>query len=83
MKLLLLFILSFVMLSVLPVFWNQFQLVAFGFPFVYLEVSVRKSSDYEQQGYVVEILNFVYDLLIVAVVVWTFTKIRTAATNSI
>ncbi|RZK25814.1 MAG: hypothetical protein EOO43_04560 [Flavobacterium sp.] len=83
MKLLLLFILSFVMLSVLPVFWNQFQLVAFGFPFNYLKVSVIESSDGSTSIYQYEMLKLVYDLIIVAIAVWAFTRIRPIAKNRI
>lgn len=83
MKVLGLFVLSFALLSALPFLWNQFQFVEFGFPFVYMQRSIYKGSDYEQQGYVFEILNVVYDLIIVAIAVWAFTKIRPAAKNSI
>jgi hypothetical protein len=83
MKVLGLFVLCFGVLSVLPFLWNQFQFVEFGFPFVYLEVLVHESPDYVQQVYDFEILNLVYDLVIVAVAVWAFTKIRPAAKNSI
>ena len=83
MKVLGLFVLCFGVLSLLPFLWNQLQFVEFGFPFVYMQRSIYKGSDYEQQGYVFESLNVVYDLVIVTIVVWALTHIRTVAKNRI
>ena len=83
MKVLGLFVFCFGVLSLLPFLWNQFQLVEFGFPFVYMQRSVYEGSDYGQQGYIFQYLNLVYDLIISAIVVWALTHIRPVAKNRI
>lgn len=83
MKVLGLFVFCFGVLSLLPFLWNQFQLVEFGFPFIYMQRSVYEGSDYGQQGYIFQYLNLVYDLIILAIVVWALTHIRPVAKNRI
>lgn len=83
MKVLGLFVLCFGVLSLLPFLWNQFQSVEFGFPFNYLKVITRESADGYVSVYQYDILNFVYDLVIVAIAVWALTQIRPVAKNKI
>ena len=79
MKLAVLFVLSFVLISAVPFLWNQFTFVEAGFPFAYAKRSVIEVPGYSQSVYSYVIPYLVYDLILVAVFLWLFTKIRLAA----
>ncbi|MBT2621875.1 hypothetical protein [Chryseobacterium sp. ISL-6] len=70
MKFVIIFILSFIMVSALPFFWNQFSFVELGFPFPFLQ---RMTID-DPLGTTTVVpyfkLNFVYDLVLVGICVW-------------
>ena len=78
MKVFLLFILSFILLSALPFLWKKFQFVELGFPFVYMHRSVFESSGYNQYAYAFANLNLAYDLILVAIAVWISIRITAA-----
>jgi len=82
MKYFVIFILSFVLVSVLPFLWNQFSFVEAGFPFTYL-----KKTNYEGEtggGFMISfvLLNLAYDLVIAAIFVWILSYIRPYIKNN-
>jgi hypothetical protein len=81
MKVAILFVLSFVVISALPFLWNQFQFVEVGFPFVYVHRSVIESPEIVQHSYMYVTRYLLYDLILVAVSIWLFSKIRTVVGN--
>jgi hypothetical protein len=81
MKVVALFILSFFLVSALPFIWNQFTFVQVGFPFTYMQRSVIEMPEYSQSVYSFVKLNLVYDLIVMAIAVWGFTRLRTPVRN--
>ncbi|MEJ7560725.1 MAG: hypothetical protein WKF66_20610 [Pedobacter sp.] len=81
MKRVILFVLSFLLISALPFLWNQFSFVEAGFPFAFVKRSVIEVPGYSQSVYSYVIQYLVYDLILIAVSLWLFTKIRAAAKN--
>jgi hypothetical protein len=81
MKIALLFVVSFVLISALPFLWNQFSFVEAGFPFAYVKRSVIEIPGYSQSAYLYVIRYLIFDLILVAVSLWLFTKMRTAVKN--
>ena len=83
MKYILMFILSFVLISALPFLWNQFSFVEAGFPFPYLHITI---VDHPEMNYTVfryVKLNLVYDLALLGIFVWIITKYRTTIKTKI
>ncbi|MGY4385583.1 hypothetical protein ACVWYN_002623 [Pedobacter sp. UYP24] len=76
MKIALLFVVSFVLISALPFLWNQFSFAEAGFPFAYVKRSVVEIPGYSQSAYLYVLPYLVYDLILVAVSIWLFTKIK-------
>jgi hypothetical protein len=81
MKIALLFVVSFVLISSLPFLWNQFSFVEAGFPFAYVRRSVVEIPGYSQSAYFYVMRYLIYDLILVAVSIWLVTKIRTVVKN--
>ncbi|MGY4383473.1 hypothetical protein ACVWYN_000492 [Pedobacter sp. UYP24] len=75
------FILSFLLLSLLPFIWNQFSFIEAGFPFPYLEkVSyVGSSGTGTRVSFIV--LNLVYDLILAIGFAWIVIKIWSTIRN--
>jgi len=76
MKVLMLSILFFGVLSLLPFLWNGFQFVELGFPFVYLKKSVVEIPGYSQSVNSYNWSYLIYDLLLAAALSWLFDRIK-------
>ena len=76
MKLVILFVLSFVIISALPFLWNQFTFVEAGFPFPFVKISTIESEEYAQTVYLYDKLFMLYDLVLLAVVIWMISSVR-------
>lgn len=77
MKFVVLFILSFLLVSALPFLWNQFSFVEVGFPFPYLQRMTIEGSEFTSTTISFQRVNFAYDLILVGIFVWVLYKFRT------
>lgn len=82
MKFVVLFILAFVVISLMPFLWNHFSFVEGGFPFRYLEIRNSLSSDGTFLAVIFQINNLIYDLVIVAILTVVFIKFGTTIQKS-
>jgi len=62
------FILCFLLMSALPILWNQFSFVEAGFPFRYLFKKNFETADSSALLIASRPLNLLYDLLIAAII---------------
>ena len=76
MKIILLFILSFVLLSALPFFWNQFSFVEAGFPFPYLQKITIENPEMSSTIVTYSGLNLLYDLVLTGIFVWALYQFK-------
>lgn len=83
MKFVVIFILSFILVSALPFIWNQFSFVEAGFPFPYLQSVTFEGSISTATVISFVKLNLGYDLILVGIFVWVLFKFRTIAKSSI
>lgn len=76
MKYLLIFISAFVVVSFLPFLWNHFSFAEAGFPFPYMQKTliVGLSGTGTKVSFI--LLNFVYDFVIVAILVWIYKAFK-------
>jgi hypothetical protein len=83
MKFVVIFILSFILVSALPFIWNQFSFVEAGFPFPYLQRVTFEDSISTAKVISFVKLNLGYDLILVGIFVWVLFKFRTIEKSSI
>ena len=76
MKYVLAFVLCFILTSLLPLVWNHFSFNEVGFPFTYLQRTTIDVPEYSQTAYSFLKLNLIYDLSIMAIIVWGWFKLK-------
>jgi hypothetical protein len=76
MKYFVMLLLCFALMSSLPLLWNQFSFIEAGFPFPFLDKMYLETTAGSGLSVSFIILNLVYDLVIFALFVGTFTYIR-------
>ena len=76
MRYFLTFILFFLLMSALPLLWNQFSFVEAGFPFWYVQKKTVELPGYMQSAYYYQPLNLLYDLIVTAIFVWLLMYLR-------
>ncbi|ETZ24113.1 hypothetical protein N824_16370 [Pedobacter sp. V48] len=77
MKFVVIFILSFILVSALPFLWNEFSFVKAGFPFPYLQRMTFEDSEFTSTTISFLRVNFAYDLILAGIFVWVLYKFRT------
>ncbi|WP_285055368.1 hypothetical protein [Pedobacter ginsengisoli] len=70
MKFFITFILCLLLMSALPILWNQFSFVEAGFPFIYLFKKTFDAADGNALIIAWRPLNLLYDVLIAAILAW-------------
>jgi hypothetical protein len=70
MKFFITFILCFLLMSALPILWNQFSFVEAGFPFPYLFKKSIETAEMSALSISSRPLYLLYDLLIAAILAW-------------
>ena len=71
MKFFITFILCFLLMSALPILWNQFSFVEAGFPFPYLFKKSIETAEVSAISISSSPVHLLYDLLIAAILAWT------------
>ena len=64
------FILCFIVMSLLPFLWNQFSFAEAGFPFPYLQKTNYEATSGTGIKISIKLLNLIYDLIAAATFAW-------------